>query len=248
MENSIDFKNINKEEIIKEFYEWLLEQKNVELNKSIDLPFIKWDDIEFWKNVMDIASSKTKNEKLKELSKLILPNIKAMMKFTYEFLDCKQGKKTGYQNYSERDRNFIKKIKNIINGKDELSDQMRQRDYFWNNVILEKDNNQIFKDALLADKIQETKVPFKAYSKRTPLYIKAENGKIYELSNHPERTSNWNGEEQNMTCRYIIVPFLDEKQKDKVKNYKKSNNSVEKSEYNMGQTQVQNNIEEYFEI
>ena len=230
---------------LKDFIQKLKNGKIEEIDVNND--FINWDDIEFWKNVMDIASSKTQNEKLKELAKLILPNIESMMKFTYEFLDCKQGKKTKYQNYSKRDMEFIKRIKNIINGKDELSEQMQQKDYFWNNVILETDNNEIFRDETIADKIQETKVPFKSYSKKMPLYIKAENGKIYELSKHPERTSNWSGEKKYMTCRYIIMPFLDETQKSKVKNYEKGNIHVKKPEYNMSQTQVQNNIEEYFE-
>ncbi len=230
---------------LKDFIQKLRECKIEEIDVNDE--FIKCDDIELWKNVMDIASSKTQNGKLKELAKLILPNIESMMKFTYEFLDCKQGKKTGYQNYSKRDREFIKRIKNVIDGKDELSEQMKQKDYFWDNVILEKENSEIFKDETIADKIEETKVPFKPYSKKTPLYIKAENGKIYELSKHPERTSNWSGEKEYMTCRYIIIPFLDETQKDKVKNYKKSNIHVKKPEYNMSQTQVQNNLEEYFE-
>ncbi len=72
MENNINFKNTNKEEIIKEFYEWLLERKDVSLNKSIDLPSCReYEDpyIYYPKEIEEILNTKPM-QRLKRINQL----------------------------------------------------------------------------------------------------------------------------------------------------------------------------------
>ena len=50
--------------------------------------------------------------------------------------------------------------------------------------------------------------PIKAYNPKEPIYVRDVNGKIYDLSHHPDRKCDWHAKISYMDNIYSYIPFL----------------------------------------
>ena len=48
----------------------------------------------------------------------------------------------------------------------------------------------------------------RSYNPKEPIYIKDANGKIFELSHHPDRACEWNNKITYLKYTYAYIPFL----------------------------------------
>ena len=216
---------------------------------QIDLnEYVKWNDVRFWKNVMEIAEN-TSDSELKQLALLILPTLEQIMTFTFEALDCKNGKKTNYQNYSKEDKDFIHKIHMLIRMNSGISGIMKKENYFWDNTLFFDEENQKKVEKMIRNKLICSQASVYGYKQEEPIFIKDEKGNVFELSSHPNRTMDWKNSKKTISTSFCFLPLLSEEQRKKVESYgffiEPSNDLPIK--INMRPIQVQTSIEEYFE-
>ena len=196
-----------KENIAQElicFINNLKEKKN-----NVDLEeYLKWDDIRFYRNCMEIAE-KSENENLRKVAGLLIPNLIALMNITFSHLDLKNSRKNNYASISEHDKDFIKKIKQIINSDTSLSQMLKNNEYYNDNCLLCDDDEKIKRlKEQFGDKLFYSKVRVSGYSNKVPIYIKDKIGRIYPLHEHPERRCNWLERREEVRVAFSFIPFL----------------------------------------
>lgn len=96
----------------------------------------------------------------------------------------------------------------------------------------------------------------KTYNPKVPIYVKDEDEKIYELSVHPNRKSNWSCRNAWVETMFTYIPFLkfkelSESEIDVLKNYSttsfyQDNQSQTTHSINMQPLQVEHKIEDVF--
>lgn len=217
--------------------------QNLDIN-DIDLSeFLKWDDITFYSQIIEIAENH-EDSNIRSLATMTIPKLKPFLNMLYSHLDLRNNK-----TLSVDDLAFLRKIKHIIKSDDELSRNLRDPNFVLKNA-LEKENaspssfNEAFNDFSYV---------LRAYSKNAPIYVRAKNGKIYELSKHPERKCNWDERKVLLNYKFAYIPFLkfkgfSEKDIDNLRNScdEITINDNREKRVNMQPLRVGHNIEDAF--
>ena len=174
---------------------------------DIDLSlFLEWDDIKFYSEILDIAENH-EDSNIRSLATMTFPNMNAFLTMLHYQLSLNNKG----QEYSEQDKKFLKKIKSLIMEQTSLSQSLKSPSFAMDNTLIYPQNetlpdsyNRFINDGL----ILSSKVKIKAYNPKEPIYIKGANGKIYDLSHHPDRKCDWDTRISYMHNVYAYVPFL----------------------------------------
>jgi len=180
--------------------------KSIDIN-NIDLSlFLEWDDIKFYSEILDIAENH-EDPNIRILATMVIPNMKSFLTMLHYQLNL-NAKCT---DYSEQDKKFLQKIKSLIKGQDTLSKNLRIPNFAMDNTLvypsdiaLPASYNNLLSDGL----IHRSNVKVRAYNPKEPIYIRGANGKIYDLSCHPDRKYDWDSRVSYIQNIYAYIPFL----------------------------------------
>lgn len=174
-------------------------------NKVEDLDldkFVDFDEISLYSELLDIAENH-EDENLRDLASLVIPNMSAFLTLVYSFLNMSDKK----QSYSEYDKNFLLKVKRLINGDSSLKEKLMNKNYVSDNIIfLPKDTP--FLDSSEKHLINSYSWNIRSYKKSEPIYIRSADGKIFELSNHPDKHYDWANRVVPINSSYVHIPNL----------------------------------------
>lgn len=190
----------------KDLKKFINSLRSHELDKINLSPFLEWDDIKFYSEILDIAEN-NENPDIRMLASMTIPNLKAFLTMLYSHLNIHN--KT--QEFSCDDRNFLLRIKKIIKGESTLSTNLRNPHFAMDNTLLFSTDSSLhdryslfFENGL----INFSKVRIRAYNPKEPIYIKDSLGKVYELSHHPNRKCDWPNRISYVESIYSYIPFL----------------------------------------
>lgn len=228
--------------------------KSVDLNID-DLSFLlDWDDLKFYSEILDIAENHEDNN-VQFLATMTIPSMNTFLTMIYSHLNIyNKG-----QSYSEEDKKFLKNIKKIIQEQTTLSSNLRNVDFAMDNTLIFPQDEPLptnYSTFINDGFINSHSVKIKAYNPNEPIYIKGSDGKIYELSHHPDRMCDWNSRLTYLNYLYTYIPYLkfhgisDIKIKEMC-DFCRNRNDIEtstKTNYsvNMQPLQVGHNIEDVF--
>ena len=171
--------------------------------ENIDLDiFINWDEVKVYSELIDIAQNNA-NEDICAIATMLIPVLQSFLNIMYSYLDVKN--KGG--NYSAEDKKILKQIKQLITGDNQLFTRLKNNNFVSANTLyfLKKPFTQENK---AIDYIQHFSSVFCTYKKDEPIYIKDKNGKIFELSQHPNRKKDWDKDVTKIDFFYSNVPYL----------------------------------------
>lgn len=212
--------------------------------------FLDWDDIKFYEQILDIAENH-EDENIRLLATMTIPNMNAFLTMIYSHLELY----TKTQNYSSQDKEFLKKIKKLIRDDSPLSYNLKDSNFISNNtLVFNSEQNLPYDDLIEKNLIYCSKIKFKAYNPEEPIYIKNEDGKIFELSQHPNRKYDWDNKISYIKNVYAYVPCLrihgiSETEIQEMHNCCNNsiiNSSPKKSDINMQPLQTNHKIEDVF--
>ena len=169
--------------------------------EDIDLDkFIEFDEIQLYSKLLNIAE-KHENTNIQLLATMIIPNMDAFLNLLYSHLKVYSDKK----DFTESDKEFLKRIKQLIKSDSTLACNLKDKDFLdKNTLVFPEDVEFPYDEALLTDR----KIKIKSYKKSEPIYIKDNTGKIFELSNHPNRSYDWANKESYLHLRFAHIPYL----------------------------------------
>jgi len=174
---------------------------------NVDLRiFLEWDDIKLYSEILDIAQNH-EEPNLRLLAAMTLPNLKSFLNLLHYELNI-NGEK---QNYSEQDKTFLQNIKTIITSQNEISQNIKNPGFAMTNTFIYPTDKTLPENyiSLLAEGlIHSTNLKIKAYNPKEPIYIRSSDGKIYDLSHHPDRKYDWDKKITYIKNIYAYIPFL----------------------------------------
>lgn len=245
-----------KDDVAKELKDFIRELK--EKDTQIDLSkYLKWDDIRFYTNCLDIAEN-SNNQNIRDFSGVVIPNLLKLMVLTFSYLDLKTARANKYSNVGEYDKNFIKRIKGLIYSDSDVSKMLKNRDYYKENCFRSYDAKNIEElKKHFGDAIQYSNATVWAYKSNTPIYVKDKNGKVFALHEHPDRACDWEKRREDMSVAFVAKPFLklqgynDEQIQEIIRNFSvefTDSCSEVKKKINMSPIKVDSKLDEYFEL
>lgn len=222
-------------------------------SKDLDLTKFKhFDEISLYSELIDIAEH-AEDDTFQDLVALIIPNMSALLTLTYSYLNMYDKKHT----YSEYDKDFLRKLKGLIKSNGSLANKLKDKNYITDNIIFLPEDTP-FLDSSEKVLINTYDWSIRSYKKKEPIYIKDEHGKIFELSEHPNRSCDWDKREIPLHYSYVHIPNLryngvSEDLIDKLKRFYGTNSSNlgidednSRKDINMQPLQVGHNMEDCF--
>lgn len=238
----------------KELKDFINTLHSYDLN-TVDLSlFLEWDDLKFYSQVLDIAEN-DEDPNIRLLATMTIPNMKAFLTMIYSHLNIYNKD----QSYSNEDKKFLKKIKQLIQGQDLLSKNLRTSNFAMDNTLVFPQDKPLpihYANFMENELICSSSVKIRAYNPLEPIYIRGSNGKIYELSHHPDRKCNWDTRSYCINTTYSYIPFLrlngvSDKEIEELRNFCNATPTIENfsqtyCNVNMQPLQVRHNIEDCF--
>ncbi len=218
---------------------------NTDINNANIEEFLKWDDIEIYKELFDIAEHH-EDKNVRKLATLIIPRIDSFLNLLYSLLDCRQTKA-----YSKSDAEFLKNIKRLIQSNSDLIKDLSNPDFMNENIISLKPSS-LLENLKGKGVISSFDYPFKAYNPKEPIYLFTKDGTISDLSEHPDRTRQWHNTSKKMHYDFTYVPvlkmhgFTDEEINTIRKNSTLDKTIVPHEKLNMSPLQVGHSMKNYF--
>ena len=182
--------------------------KNTDI-KNIDLNLLlNWDDIKVYSEIIDIAQNH-ENGNIRKLATLVIPKLNGFLNFIYSCINLKSPQKQ----YTDSEKDFLRKVKKIIYGNNELSQNMKNQNFIAENTLYVENPSSEYNDEILQyflsnQLILKQNCKIKAYNPNNPIYIKNLDGKIYELSQHPKRKFDWKTRISYNKSLYTYIPYL----------------------------------------
>ena len=177
--------------------------KSSDLN-TLDLDlFLKWDDIKFYSEILDIAENH-EDSNIRLLATMTIPTMKSFLTIIYSHLEIHAKNHT----YTPEEKEFLKKIKGIIQGKNILSQNLKNPDFSMDNTLIFSSATQLPEDYHNSGLINSFTTHISAYNNEEPIYIMGKNKRIYELSKHPDRKCDWDKRITYTHSDYAFVPIL----------------------------------------
>lgn len=183
-----------------DFKEFLTYLKSTEVD-DIDLDkFIEFDEIQLYSELLNIAE-KHEDTNIQLLATMIIPNMDSFLNLLYSHLKVYSDKK----DFSQADKEFLKRIKQLIKSDSELACNLKDNDFLNRNTLMFPEGVEFPYDE---DLLTNRKIKIKSYKKSEPIYVKDANGKIFELSNHPNKSYDWANKESELLLRFTHIPYL----------------------------------------
>lgn len=234
----------------KELKDYITDLKTKKV-KNLDLDkFINFDEITLYSELIDIAKHH-KNRDLQDLATMLIPNMSAFLNLIYSYLNMSDEK----QSYNEYDKKFLMKIKELIGNDSPLKQKLIDKNYIANNIIFLPEDTP-FLTSSEKSFINTYDKSIYSYKKAEAIYIKSANGKIFELSNHPDKHYDWANRVIPIHSSYVHIPNLrfngvSESTINKLKQFYATNSNIYKKDnvskdVNMQPLQVGHDIESYF--
>lgn len=165
--------------------------------------FLNWDDIRFYKEVLDIAESHP-NQSIRELATIVLPQFEAFLTTIYSLMDYKS---MDTKNISKSDLEFLSKIKSLIENRSLVIKRLSSNDFAKENIIVL--TGSPYESALNNQGLTSSfDYAFKEYSHKEPIYIQTTDGNYTDLANHPNRSYNWSSQPTQIHYSFAYVPYL----------------------------------------
>ncbi len=183
-----------------DFKEFLTYFKNTKV-EDIDLDkYIEFDEIKLYSELLNIAE-KHEDSNIRLLSTMIIPNMDSFLNLLYSHLKMYSDTK----DFTESDKEFLKGIKDLIKSASDLACNLKDKDFLnKNTLVFPEDVEFPYDEDLLTDR----KIKIKSYKKSEPIYVKDSTGKIFELSNHPNRSYDWANKQSELHLRFAHIPYL----------------------------------------
>ena len=162
--------------------------------------YLEFDEIRFYSEILEIAEFH-EDKNIRDLATMIIPNMKSFLNLIYSHLNL-YNKNTNYTNY---ERDLLKKIKRLILSDSVLANNLKNKNFTKNNILFLPEDFPFEENNHLIN-FQNSKI--KSYKKDFPIYIRDENGNIFELSNHPNRTVDWNSKTTLLHSQFVFLPYL----------------------------------------
>lgn len=227
-----------------DFYDFLMYLKNTKV-KDIDLDkYIEFDEIMLYSELLNIAENH-EDTNVRLLATMIIPNMDSFLNLLYSHLNVHSNK----NDYSETDKEFLKSVKNLIKSDSVLACNLKDKDFLNKNTLLFSENVEFPYDKEL---LTQRNIKIKSYKKSEPIYVKDNTGKIFELSEHPNRSYDWANKESYIHLRFTHIPYLQYKglSEEEIKHLidiSKSNDSAKLGpDVNMNPLQVHHSMEDVF--
>ena len=228
-----------KPEGFNEFKDFIEHLKNSSY-KEINLDeYLSWNDFKFYKNCIEVAQD-SDNKNFTDFASIIIPPLDNLMTFTHQSLQLNNN---SIKTLTDDEIEFILKIKELINTNSELSQNLKNKNFFYSNAYFY--NPSQTSDDLLkkyGSIIHTSSATVTGYNSSEPIYVKDLDGKIYSLDEHPKRSANWKKSNETVNVTFILLPELREKGLDDytIKNIlnnlekenKKEGSYTEPTEYN----------------
>lgn len=183
-----------------DFKEFLTYFKSTEI-EDIDLDkFIEFDEIQLYSKLLNIAE-KHEDTNIRLLTTMIIPNMDSFLNLLYSHLQVYSGKK----DFTESDKEFLKEIKHLIKSDSVLACNLKDKDFLEKNTLVFPEDAEFpYDKELLTDRT----IKIQSYKKSEPIYVKDSTGRIFELSNHPNRSYDWASKESYLHLRFTHIPYL----------------------------------------
>lgn len=227
-----------------DFKEFLMHFKTTKV-EDINLDkYIEFDEIKLYSELLNIAE-KHEDPNIRLLATMIIPNMDSFLNLLYSHLKVYSDKK----DFSESDKEFLKRIKDLIKSDSDLACNLKDKEFLnKNTLVFPEDVEFPYDEDLLTDR----KIKIKSYKKSEPIYVKDGSGKIFELSNHPNRSYDWANKQSNLHLRFTHIPYLkykglSEEEITHLKEISKSNGKPNvEIEVNMRPLKVEHSMEDIF--
>lgn len=208
--------------------------------------YLSWDDLRFYNELLDVAEF-SENDSLKQLATFIIPNLDTFMIMTFTMLDLKH---TVVKKLSQRDRELVYRIHDLITNDAPFAKNLKDPDYFNHIVKYTMDPEQIHK--LKMDTSANKNIIFNAqtltgYKTSEPIYIRNSDGKIYTIDQLPNRTFDISTFPEQISVAFVLLPLLKQNDIPSILEQNSTNcYSESKKEFNRNPIQVGQKIQSYF--
>ena len=218
--------------------------------QDLDLDeFISFDEITLYSELIDIAEHH-QDKNLQDLATSVIPNMSAFLTLIYTYLNMYDKKNS----YSKEDKKFLLKVKSLLRNDSSLKQKLMDKNYISSNIVyLPKDTP--FLDSSEKSLINAYDKNISSYKKTEPIYIRSDSGKIFELSNHPDKHYDWANRKIPIHSSYVYIPNLrfngvSESRINELKQFYTFNTNLYKKGFskdvNMQPLQIGHSIEDYF--
>ncbi len=241
------FLSSSSESAGSDFKKFLMYFKNTNA-QDIDLDkYVEFDEIKLYSELLNIAE-KHEDANIRALATMIIPNIDSFLNLLYSHLDVHSTKKEN-NDFSETDKEFLKRIQSLIKSDSELACNLKDKDFLNKNTLVFPEDVEFPYDK---DLLTDRNIKIKSYKKSEPIYVKDTTGKIFELSNHPNRSYDWADKECYIHLRFAHIPYLrykglSEEEITHLKSISKSNDKPKLGpDVNMKPLKVEHSMEDVF--
>lgn len=156
----------------------------------------KYDEIDIFKSLINLGLH-SDNPDVVDMVSLVFVPFSNWLNFVHSQLD------------RSKDAEFIKSIKkDIIKGNSRFAKNLKDKDFFDNNVILIEGeastelNNKGFSHLIYNSN------SISAYKTSQPLYIEDSNGNVFPLEEHPDRSRDWKNTRSYINIAICIPSWL----------------------------------------
>lgn len=160
--------------------------------------FIKWDDIRLFENILSVAENH-EDKNIRNLATMVIPTMESFLNLLYSHFNIHNT-----QEFNKHDKDFLKNIKRLITSDSNFAKNLRNPNFVFKNTVFNENEIQPSSDA----NISSFSYKLSAYKKKEPIYIRDRNGKIYELSRHPERKCDWDKKSTTVQMQCAYLPYL----------------------------------------
>ena len=181
-----------------------IQQSNV---NDVDINgYMDWNELRLYKEYIKVAQE-SKDKNFQDLACMSIPTLESLMYFTFSGLEIHN--KVDRNCYTPEEAEFIRIIKQLIDGNDEFSKNMRNSQFYDLNCKWTDDPIKIeyLKDKW-GDKINCTETKIKGYNNSIPIYVKDKEGKIFEITDNPDCTIDWDRFYKNISSASVLIPVL----------------------------------------
>ena len=181
--------------------------KNTKNSDAVDIDdWLKWDDLSLYNELLDIAEF-SKDKSLRDATSFVIPSLDQLLDISAKMLGLKNHSKP----LTYKDKQFLKRLRNYISNKNELTEKLTDFNY-WDKCIKFTCKPEIIEklktDSPLPIQFYSHKVT--GYNPKSPLYFKNFDGKIFAYDDIPNRQNKVSSSPVMIDVAFCLLPFLDE--------------------------------------
>lgn len=156
----------------------------------------KYDEVDIFKSLIDLGLN-CENPDVVDMVSLVFVPFSNWLNLMHARLDA------------SKDAEFIKSIRrNIIEGNGRFAKNLKDKNFFNENVILvEGENASALIRKGFSHLIYNTNC-VSAYNPSQPIYVEDENGDVFALEDHPDRSRNWRDTRSYSNIAICATPWL----------------------------------------